>query len=410
MRNSVTSIAVWLFASLFAVYELFLTNGFYGVSLQLQQHDLNLSVNAVGSLAAISSLVYALCQIPAGIMVSKFSIRIILTFSTILVSIGMLIYSHANDAEQLILARVVIAIGSAFAFVSIAVLIGRWLDKDKFSLFFGLTQSMGNISVVSANMFLPQIINFLHGWKHTSLVLAIVGFILAIMMGLIVKSNPDSKSDSMQQTGNSASTLELFKQLAANKQFWLVTAYAGLLLGTLFNFGANWLIGFQGNYDSHSLAHSALVNSIMFLGVAVGNPVIGALSIKLQTRKKILLIGALASLILLSILILGPKFDANIALILYFLFGFSCSSAILSYSVIMEVLAPPLQGFGVGVCNTVVYLSGALLSTAIASIIRGEGASLHNVLTVDKIAFSLFCVAVAIAFALSSVIKESFRK
>lgn len=410
MRNSVTSIAVWLFASFFAVYELFITNGFYGVSLQLQQHDLNLSVNAVGSLAAISSLIYALCQIPAGIMVSKFSIRIILTLSSILVSIGMLIYSHANDVEQLIFARVVIAIGSAFAFVSIAVLIGRWLDKDKFSLFFGLTQCMGNISVVSANMFLPQIINFLHGWKNTSLVLAIVGFILAIMIGLIVKSNPASKLYSTQQTGNSARTLELFKQLTANKQFWLVTAYAGLLLGTLFNFGANWLIGFQGNYDSHSLAHSALVNSVMFLGVAVGNPVIGVLSIKLQTRKKILLMGALTSLILLSILILGPKFDANIALILYFLFGFSCSSAILSYSVIMEVLAPPLQGIGVGVCNTVVYLSGALLSTAIASIIRGEGANSHNILTVDKIAFSLFCVAVAIAFALSSVIKESFRK
>lgn len=410
MLHRVTSIAVWLFATLFAVYELFISNGFYGVSLQLQKHDLNLSVNAIGSLAAISSLVYALCQIPAGILVGKFSIRIILTLSTILVSIGMLIYSHANGVEQLLLARVIIAIGSAFAFVSIAVLIGRWLDRDRFSLFFGLTQCLGNLSVVSANMFLPQIISLLHGWKHTSLILALVGFILAIAIALIVKSSPAGKSDSIKPAASSISLLELFRQLAANKQFWLVTAYAGLLLGTLFNFGANWLIGFQGNYDSNSLAHSALVNSVMFLGVAVGNPVIGALSLKLQTRRKILIIGALSSLLLLSILILGPTFNRSIALILYFLFGFSCSSAILAYSVIMEILPTPLQGIGVGVCNTVVYLSGALLSTAIASIIRGEGASLHNVLTVDKIAFSLFCVAVAISFALSSIIKESFHK
>lgn len=111
MHNRVTSIAVWLFATLFAVYELFISNGFYGVSLQLQQHDLNLSINAIGSLAAISSLVYAVCQIPAGILVGKFSIRIILTLSTILVSIGMLIYSHANGVEQLLMARVIIAIG-----------------------------------------------------------------------------------------------------------------------------------------------------------------------------------------------------------------------------------------------------------------------------------------------------------
>lgn len=259
-------------------------------------------------------------------------------------------------------------------------------------------------------MFLPQIISLLYGWKHTSLILALVGFILAIAIALIVKSSPAGKSDSIKPAASNISLLELFRQLTANKQFWLVTAYAGLLLGTLFNFGANWLIGFQGNYDSNSLAHSALVNSVMFLGVAVGNPVIGALSLKLQTRRKILIVGALSSLLLLSILILGPTFNSSIALILYFLFGFSCSSAILAYSVIMEILPAPLQGIGVGVCNTVVYLSDALLSTAIASIIRGEGASLHNVLTVDKIAFSLFCVAVAISFALSSVIKESFHK
>ena len=62
MLHRVTSIAVWLFATLFAVYELFISNGFYGVSLQLQKHDLNLSVNAIGSLAAISSLVYAFAR------------------------------------------------------------------------------------------------------------------------------------------------------------------------------------------------------------------------------------------------------------------------------------------------------------------------------------------------------------
>ncbi len=410
MGNKITPILVWLFATLFAVYELFITNGFYGVSLQFQQHDLNLSVSAVGSLAAISSLAYALCQIPAGILVSRFSIRLILTVSTLLVSTGMAIYSRADNLDALIFSRIIIAIGSAFAFVSIAVLIGRWLNKDKFSLFFGITQCMGNISVVSANMFLPQIINYLHGWKQTSVFLAIIGCILSIAIAFIVKSKPTMQSQINQEKIISPSTLELFKQLAKNKQFWLVTAYAGLLLGTLFNFGANWLIGFQGNYDSNNLAHSALVNSVMFLGVAIGNPAIGALSLKLQTRRKILIAGSLSSLGLLIILVAGPKFNTELALVLYFLFGFSCSCAILSYSVIMEVLPTELQGIGVGVCNTIVYLSGALLSTAIAAIIKGEGAVMHNILTVDKIAFSLFCVAIACGFAISNTIRESFTK
>ena len=72
------STAIWLTATLFALYELFITNGFYGVSLALQQHDLNLPAGASGTLAAVASLIYAICQIPAGILVSRFSIKFIL--------------------------------------------------------------------------------------------------------------------------------------------------------------------------------------------------------------------------------------------------------------------------------------------------------------------------------------------
>ena len=96
IMKKIQSIAIWLTATLFALYELFITNGFYGISLALQQQDLNLPASATGTLAAAASLIYAICQIPAGILVSRSSIKFILTLCSILVAVGMAIYCKAT--------------------------------------------------------------------------------------------------------------------------------------------------------------------------------------------------------------------------------------------------------------------------------------------------------------------------
>ena len=154
MKTNLRACLIWLIATVFVVYELFITNGFYAVSLALQQHELSLNSSALGLLASVSFVSYALCQVPAGILVSKYSVKIILSFAATLVGLGMLLYQNVTSLEMLLLARIVVAVGSAFAFVSVALLIGRWFSKDKFPVLFGLTQCSGNISVVAANMFL----------------------------------------------------------------------------------------------------------------------------------------------------------------------------------------------------------------------------------------------------------------
>ncbi len=233
-------------------------------------------------------------------------------------------------------------------------------------------------------------------------------------MFVLIKSHPhQEKISKVNDVVNNVSTITLLKVLLTNHSFWIVTLFAGLLLGTLFNFGANWLIGFQNAFDNNNLAHSALVNSLMFLGVAVGNPIIGALSLYLKSRRKLLIIGSLTGCIVLAILILGPQLSQTTATILYFVFGFSCSTAILSYSVIMEILPNELQGIGIGICNTIVYLIGALLSVVIGYIIHFKAVNMtyfSSNLYLEKSSLSLFCLSLVCAFILSLFINETFVK
>lgn len=407
------STAIWLTATLFALYELFITNGFYGVSLSLQQHDLNLPAGAIGTLAAVASLIYAICQIPAGILVSRFSIKFILTGCSVLVALGMAIYFKATSIDGLILGRMVIAVGSSFAFVSVAILISRWLPREKFSLYYGLTQCLGNISVVCANMFLPQIINFVHGWRSMSLILAIAGAIIAVIVFIVIKTNPAAHPATIVEPQSNASIFGLLKKLMSNQQFWIVNLFAGLMLGTLFNFGANWLIGFQNYFDGNNLSHSALVSSILFLGVAVGNPIVGALSLRFETRKKFFVFGSISSALLMGVLVF-TTLNSGLALVLYFLLGLGLSTTFLCYSVIMEILPNELQGLGVGLCNTVVYFSGAVLSILIGTILHDELSALvgnsANILFEQRVGLALFFFTLIQAFTISLFIKESFKK
>jgi MFS family permease len=411
--KKIQSIAIWLTATLFALYELFITNGFYGISLALQQQDLNLPAGATGALAAAASLIYAICQIPAGILVSRSSIKFILTLCSILVAVGMAIYCKATGIEGLILGRMIIAVGSSFAFVSVAILISRWLPREKFSWYYGLTQCLGNISVVCANMFLPQIINFVHGWRAMSLILALVGGVIAVLIFIVIKTNPTAIQAIIAEPQNKSSVFSLLKKLVSNQQFWIVNLFAGLMLGTLFSFGANWLIGFQNYFDGNNLSHSALVSSILFLGVAVGNPIVGALSLRFQTRKKFFVYGSLFSSILMGILVF-TTLNSSLALVLYFLLGLGLSTTFLCYSVIMEILPNELQGLGVGLCNTVVYFSGALLSIVIGTILHEELSALvgnsANILFEQRVGLALFFFTLSQAFTISLFIRESFKK
>ena len=106
--------------------------------------------------------------------------------------------------------------------------------------------------------------------------------------------------------------------------------------------------------------------------------------------------------------------NSGLALVLYFLLGLGLSTTFLCYSVIMEILPNELQGLGVGLCNTVVYFSGAVLSIVIGTILHEELSALvgnsANILFEQRVGLALFFFTLIQAFTISLFIKESFKK
>ena len=93
---TIKSTFIWLAASLFAIYELSITNGFLGIAQQLQQYDHHF--HSLGLWGIAPAIVYAGCQIPAGFIVNKYPVRIVLTLAALVISYGMNIYDRRKIA------------------------------------------------------------------------------------------------------------------------------------------------------------------------------------------------------------------------------------------------------------------------------------------------------------------------
>ena len=109
------------------------------------------------------------------------------------------------------------------------------VSKRKVLTLFGISEYLGNISVVIANMFLPQIIIYLKGWRIASFILAIIGIIVVFGIIFLVKSRPENTPEEKTNISHKPNSYILFKKLLTIKQYWIAVAFAGLFLGTLFS-------------------------------------------------------------------------------------------------------------------------------------------------------------------------------
>ena len=65
----------------------------------------------------IFSYIYALSQVSAGILLDKYGSKIMLSISFLVMSLGILLFSYDPTLLTMLIGRILVAIGSAVAFI-----------------------------------------------------------------------------------------------------------------------------------------------------------------------------------------------------------------------------------------------------------------------------------------------------
>lgn len=411
-RSVAKAVSVWGLAALFYFYELMLL-----VSPSVMHDDLMLAFHTgaeqLGNLAAFYYYAYAAMQIPVGLLIDRFGPRLLLTIAAMFCAAGSLIFGTAQELWVAELGRFVMGIGGSFAVVGCLKLASLWFPVNRFALLTGLMVAVGMMGGVLGEGPVAKLV-MLYGWRHTVLLGAGLGAVLSIVIWLVVTDLPFNIP--YRRSNQHFSILKSLLMVMRAPQVWLASIYAGLMFVPTTGFGQLWGVPYFGERFDISKDSAGFLTSMIFFGWALGGPVYGWLSDKIERRKWPMGVAALGTVIMMvSILYLPVSFGQMH--LLMFLLGMFSSGFILAFSIVREINIPLLTGTAIGFINTLNNASGALAQPIVGKILdniwegtyHADGSPLYSIESYNT-ALMFLPLCLLIALLIVPFIRETYCK
>lgn len=348
----------WLICSLAAVfycYEYLLRISPSAMVPELMS-TFGVSAASIGLLSTYYFLAYTPMQFPVGVMMDKYGPRRILTLAILSCAIGTALMGLSMSFEAALVGRFLIGFGSAFAFVGVLKLATLWLPADRFALIAGLTTTLGMVGAMFGQNILKSMV-ILTGWQSTVLCFGLIGFSLVPLVWLIVRDAPKKEKN----TEIKLSYSQLFQDIAKlfkNRQIWINGLIGGLIILPTTIFAELWGVPFLKLNYGLTEQSAVLGTSMVFLGWAVGSPLMGFISDYLKCRRAPLILGAFAGMIVFSIILYSTNLPVNVVFGLLFLFGVISSSEVIVFAVARESSPESVAGTAVAMTNFLVVCAG----------------------------------------------------
>jgi MFS family permease len=157
---------------------------------------------------------------------------------------------------------------------------------------------------------------------------------------------------------------------------------------------------------------AAAVTSLIFAGWGIGAPTIGWLSDRIGRRKAPMLICAAIAGALLAVVIFGPRLPIWLLGTVLALHGATAAAMVLSFALVKERNAPGASSAAMGVVNTFVVGSGALLQPLIGLLLDlgWAGASLDGARVYAPETFATALAILPLLFVLALLAGASVRE
>ncbi|GAA1737904.1 MFS transporter [Brachybacterium phenoliresistens] len=279
------------------------------------------SASIVATFVVVQLLVYALGQIPGGVLLDAYGARVTLTLGALLMATGQIALALSDQVGMAILARVIVGAGDALTFTSAIRLVPAWFPATRVPIYTQLTGIVGQLGqVLSAVPFVLVLTRF--GWTPAFSAAAGVAVAAAAISLTIIRAAPPGADPVRSRP----SVRRLPADIAAivrhpATQLGFFTHFASGFPGIAFAMMWGYPYLTAGEGLSQALA-STVMTVYVIVAIAAG-PLIGALTQRHPLRRSTLvLLVVLASAVPFVAILLWPG-PAPLWLILLLVIGFS---------------------------------------------------------------------------------------
>ncbi len=350
----------WAVGSIFFLYG-FMLRVSPSVMVDELMREFQVSALVLGNLSAIYFYVYAAVQIPIGIMMDRVGPRLLMTVASLLCALGCILFASAEQIWLAYLGRFFIGLGAAFSWVGVLTIIATSLPARNFAGFTGGGQLAGTSGAILGQAPLALLIEFV-GWRYSLYGLGLFGVLLAAGLWLTVQPVKHDHSTRVPLRKS-------LKVAASNPQTWLFALVGMTLTGPVLAFAGLWGVPWFAVVKAMPRSEAAPLLSIVFVGWLIGAPLMGWLSDKLQRRVLLLVIGTLLSTLTFAAILYVPNLSVQVIGVLLFIGGVGGSVMILTFAAGRDHNPEHARGAALGIINTCVVASGALLQPLIGALL-----------------------------------------
>ena len=386
---------IWSLAVFFYFYEYFLR---VSPSLMVDNliKDFHIHAAVVGVISAFYFYIYALMQMPVGLLMDRYGARKLLTIGSIACGVGGILFGVATKVFLLDIGRLFQGAGSSFAFVGMVYICSHWFEASRLAFLVGLGNSLGMLGAVIGEGPISFAVES-YGWRGTILIIGLVGLVLAAVIYLLIRNEPANIEKHGKTSIKSLHIGEHLKLVCKNMQTWINAIVTFSLLMTTTAFAGLWGVPFLQTAYHASKEVASFALSVFFVGWIVGGPLLGHYSDRIGKRRPVFIVCGLAACILMTILVYFPVFPIYVAYILLFGIGFFSSAQNLGYCVAIELNPIRAKGTSIALANFTVYLVASFVQPIVGVLLDSKWsgpthfAQGNPVYTLQNYQYSIFC-------------------
>lgn len=376
----------------------------------------------IGLLGSAYFYPYALMQLPAGLLSDSLGPRKSVTIFLLIAAAGAVLFAASTGVGMAIFARVLVGLGVCMVFVPTLKVLSRWFRKSEFSMMTALLNAMGGVGVLVAAAPLAFLTDWL-GWRQTFVVIGVATLLLAGAVWAWVRNTPEemglSPLEALDGGSSDSATeaiplLEGMRRVVRSPHFWAIATWFFFNCGIFFGIGGLWGGPYLMKVYGMTKPQAGNVLNMVAVGLIVGSPVLSALSDKVLTsRKKVMILSSLAVAATMALLTLfTARLNAPLLYLAFFSIGmFSAAIVVIAFTATKELFPIEIAGTSVGTVNLFPFAGGAVFQPVLGHIIDRFGASAGATPVAGyRAAFLLCTLSGLIALASISFMKETLRE
>jgi MFS family permease len=265
-----------------------------GVASLLAAQKFEVAATSLSTLAVAQLVVYAIMQVPVGILLDRFGSKAMLVFGTAVMTGGQFLVAISTELGLAVVGRMFVGLGDAFIFISVIRLVNGWFVGPRATRVQQLVTNTGQLGqAVSAIPFAAML--GAYGWNTSFTILAGASFATVFISAVFIVNDRESRSAEHK----SPSLRIVFGQLIENVKhpgvrmaFWthFVLQSAPSVFSLLWGFP--FLVGGQG-IEPHIA--SLLLSSFVIIGFIIG-PLISSFCARYPQRRSFLILSTVLSL------------------------------------------------------------------------------------------------------------------